>query len=150
MTENDELKELLKSLFSSQLLAVLGTQGEKGPYGSLVAFAATDDLKFLVFATLRSTRKYRNIADAPRAVMVIDNRSNRESDFSGAVAVTATGSVKEISGPERRELENLYLAKHPLLRDFVAAPACALLMVEVDHYYIVRKFREVVTLAMGR
>lgn len=148
MTENDALRALLRNLFSSQLLAVLGTQGENGPYGSLVAFAATDDLRLLLFATLRSTRKYRNILEAPRAFLFIDNRSNREADFSRAVAVTAEGSVKETSGTERHELEKLYLAKHPHLRDFVADPACALLKVKVDRYSIVRKFREVLTLPM--
>lgn len=149
MTENNALRALLENLLSNQLLAVLATQGQNGPYGSLVAFAATGDLRLLLFATLRSTRKYRNILDAPKVVLVIDNRSNRETDFSRAVAVTAEGSVKETSGAERQEFEKLYLAKHPHLRDFLAAPACALLKVEVDRYFIVRKFQEVLTLSMA-
>ncbi len=143
MAERSELMRVLENLFSSQLLAVLGTQSEEGPYGSLVAFAATDDFKDLLFATARSTRKYRNIVASPRAVMVVDNRSNQETDFASAVAVTATGSVTEVGNAQRDKLQTLYLAKHPSLSDFLAAPECAFLRLEVSTYSIVRKFQQV-------
>ena len=146
MTEKAELTNLLKKLFSGQLLAVLGTQSKNGPYGNLVAFAATEDLKHLLFATTRSTRKYDNLTETPRVAMVMDNRSNDEDDFHEAVAVTATGTVKEIHGSERDTLQNLYLAKHPYLVNFVTAPTCALLKVEVETYYIVRQFQQVMEL----
>ena len=143
MSEKEELTNLLKKLFSDQLLAVLGTQSQQGSYGNLVAFAATDDLKNLIFATTRSTRKYENLIEAPRVSMVMDNRSNREIDFHEAVAVTATGTAKDINGSDRVHLQKLYLEKHPYLIDFVAAPTCALIRVDVETYYIVRQFQQV-------
>ncbi len=146
MTKKAELTNLLKKLFSGQLLAVLGTQSKGGPYGNLVAFAATDDLKYLLFATTRSTRKYDNLMETPRVAMVVDNRSNEEGDFHKAIAVTATGTVKEVHGSEKDPLQTLYLDKHPYLLDFVTSPTCALLKVEVDTYYIVRQFQQVVEL----
>ena len=146
LTDKAELTNLLRRLFSSQLLTVLGTQSKSGPYGNLVAFAATDDLKWLLFATTRATRKYYNLLETPRGSMVMDNRSNDQDDFHGAVAVTATGAVKEIHGSERERLQKAYLAKHPYLIDFVTAPTCALLKVEVETYYIVRQFQQVVEL----
>jgi nitroimidazol reductase NimA-like FMN-containing flavoprotein (pyridoxamine 5'-phosphate oxidase superfamily) len=146
LTEKDELKNLLQKLFTSQLLAVLGTQGQSGPYGNLVAFAATDDLKSILFATTRSTRKYDNLMQTPRVAMVMDNRSNDEEDFHEAVAVTATGSVKEIEGAEKDALRSLFLSRHPYLIDFVSAPTCALLKVDVETYYIVRQFQKVMEL----
>ena len=51
VTRKNELERLLRKLFADQLLAVLGTQSQSGPYGSLVAFYATDDFKHLMFAT---------------------------------------------------------------------------------------------------
>jgi nitroimidazol reductase NimA-like FMN-containing flavoprotein (pyridoxamine 5'-phosphate oxidase superfamily) len=146
VTQKAELEKLLRRLFSSQLLAVLGTQGRNGPYGSLVAFYASDDLKHLLFATTRSTRKYANLIQTPQVAMVIDNRSNEEGDFHEAIAVTATGNVKEVTGAERDRFEALYLAKHPGLSDFVQSPTCALLKMEVRTYYIVRKFQQVTEL----
>lgn len=146
LKKKTELVNLLKELFKNQLLAVLSTQSQIGPYGNLVAFASTDDLKHLLFATTRATRKYENLLRTHRVAMVIDNRSNQEADFHEAVAVTATGSVEEINGSDRDSYQSLYLAKHPFLTDFVSSPTCALLKVEVDTYYIVRHFQQVTEL----
>jgi len=142
------LKKLLKDLFLSQPLAVLATQGNGQPYGNLVAFAATDDLKSILFATSRGTRKYTNVTIDPRVAMVMDSRTNQKVDFQKAVAVTATGAVEEVGDIERNPLLKLYLSKHPHLKKFVTSPTCALLRVEVDTYYVVRRFQKVVNLHM--
>ena len=140
------LQEILKQLVSSQRLGVLVTQGGGQPYGSLVAFVATDDLKQLIFATARSTRKYANLSGEPRVAMVIDNRSNRESDFHKAIAATATGVVKEVEGIEKDRLLDLYLSKHPYLKDFAQSPTSALLRLDVEVYYVVSRFQNVMEL----
>jgi heme iron utilization protein len=141
-----QLKALLKDLFSSQFLAVLATYGSGRTYGSLVAFAATDDLKSLLFATTRETRKFDNLTLNPMVALVMDNRANQETDFHRAIAVTATGSVKESVAPEKDLLLKLYLSKHPYLKEFVTSPTCALLKVDVDTYYIVSNFQNVMEL----
>lgn len=143
MAKKNQLKEFLKDLFSSQRLAVLATQSKQQPYGNLVAFMATRDLKHLLFATTRATRKYANILSNPRIAMVVDNRSNREDDFHQATAVTATGTVRETEGAERNRFQKLYLSKHPYLREFVSSPTCALLKVEVERYTVVNRFQNV-------
>jgi nitroimidazol reductase NimA-like FMN-containing flavoprotein (pyridoxamine 5'-phosphate oxidase superfamily) len=141
---------MVKKLFSSQRLAVLATQGRGQPYGNIVAFAATADLKHLLFATTRSTRKYANLSGEPRVAMVVDNRSNQESDFREGIAVTATGVVRELEGLEREERLKIYLAKHPYLEEFVASPSCALLQLEVETYYVVSQFQNVVEIQIDR
>jgi heme iron utilization protein len=146
VTQKAELEQLLRKLFSDQLLAVLGTQSQSGPYGNLVAYCATNDLKHLLFATTRSTRKYDNLTRTPQVAMVIDNRSNKEGDFHEAIAVTAIGTVKEVGSPEKEPFKVLYLAKHPDLVDFIQSPNCALLKIEVGTYYIVRQFQLVTEL----
>ena len=141
-----KLKILLRDLFASQSLAVLATYGDGQTYGSLVAFAATDDLKSLVFATTRATRKYDNLIRHPRIALVMDNRSNQEADFHQAMAVTATGTVTEVGPSERNRLLSLYLSKHPSLKEFVTSPTCALLKVDVDTYIVVSRFQNVMEL----
>jgi len=42
----------------------------------------------------------------------------------------------------------LYLRKHPVLRDFVAAADCVLLKLKVESYYVVSQFQNVVELRM--
>ena len=93
LSEEAELEHLIRELFESQKLAVLGTQNEGQPYANLVAFAPSDDLKSLYFVTARATRKYANIEADARVTVLIDNRSNEDADFSQAAAVTATGTA---------------------------------------------------------
>ena len=96
-----QLRKTLQDLLATQSFAVLATQEEHQPYGSLVAFAASHDLRSLVFATPRATRKYANLVRNPKVALVIDDRTNQEADLHGAIAVTATGSVAEAKGSEQ-------------------------------------------------
>ena len=137
------LRKRLAALFGSQRLAVLSTQRGGQPYSNLVAFAATTDLQRLLFATTRSTRKFENLTADPRASMLMDNRSNQVTDFREAMAVTAVGTVEELSGEQRIRSLDLYLGKHPFLKEFVEAPTCALLRLEVNTYFIVERFQKV-------
>jgi nitroimidazol reductase NimA-like FMN-containing flavoprotein (pyridoxamine 5'-phosphate oxidase superfamily) len=146
LSEESELELLIRELFESQKLAVLGTQNEGQPYANLVAFAPSHDLKSLYFVTARATRKYANIEADARVTVLIDNRSNQDSDFSRAAAVTATGRAKEVVASKRDEVLAIYLAKHPMLEEFVRSPSCALLRVEVKTYYLVRRFQNVMEL----
>ena len=56
--ERSSFLRALESLLESRALAVLATQGDVYPYVNLVAFAQGPDLKFLLFSTTRSTRKF--------------------------------------------------------------------------------------------
>ncbi len=150
MEDARKLKRVVKNLLDSQRLGVLATYGEGQPYTSLVAFAATSDLKYLVFATTRATRKYANVSAESRVAMLVDNRSNQDSDFHGAIAVTALGNAEEAKESERDRFLRLYLAKHPYLEEFVNSPTCALLKVSVQKYYMASRFQNVTELHVTR
>ena len=137
------MRERLGALFGSQRLAVLSSHRDGQPYSNLVAFVATPDLRGLVFATTRATRKFENLTVDPRVSMLIDNRSNQVSDFREAMAVTAVGRVKELSGKQKSRIRELYLGKHPYLKEFVESPTCALLQLEVQTYVLVERFQKV-------
>lgn len=150
MKKDLSLRKFLKDLFKTQRLAVLATLDGRQPYGNLVAFTATRDLKYLLFATFRATRKYSNISRNPRVAMVIDDRLNRETDFRKATAVTAVGTVREIEEKEKPRYQRLYLLKHPYLKEFLLSPNCALLKMEVETYYIVSRFQNVLKLQLKK
>jgi uncharacterized protein YhbP (UPF0306 family) len=134
---------ILSTLFSEQNLAVLATNHNTQPYTNLVSFAPTKDLRQLLFATTRSTRKYANIIRDSRASMLVDNRSNEAADIHRAVAATAIGVVIELSESESAALKEVYLRKHPHLSEFVRSPSCAFLSLRVSTYYLVRRFQQV-------
>lgn len=142
--ESRDLERMLQELFASQGLAVLATQGKDGPHASLVAFAATDDLGSLVFATARGTRKYANLSAHPRVALLVDDRSHRAADLVEATAVTAEGHARESHGDERERLAERLLGKHPALRPFIAQPGCALIAVTVRTYQVVTRFQSVI------
>ncbi len=134
----------LRKLLQSQSLAVLSTQEGGQPYASLVAFASSNDLTRLYFATVRSTRKYANILKDSRVAVLVDNRANDYTDFQRATAVTATGRAEEVAMDQQNDVLNLYLAKHPYLKSFVQSPTCALCEVRVRTYLVVTRFQNVV------
>jgi nitroimidazol reductase NimA-like FMN-containing flavoprotein (pyridoxamine 5'-phosphate oxidase superfamily) len=148
MVEKNTLKQRLRELLNSQKLAVLSTHNLGQPYASLVAFAASHDLRYLYFATTRATRKYRNIANEPRVAFLVDSRTNQEADFHEAVAVTVSGRASEAEAEAARAARKIYLTKHPYLEEFVGSPTCALFTVAVDCYYLVERFQKVTELHM--
>jgi hypothetical protein len=101
-----------------------------------VAFATTDDLSNLLFMTSRDTSKYRNILAESRVAILMDNRTNQDSDFRNAIAVTATGKAKEVKGKEKDRLMSLYLAKHTQLVNFANVPGNALVKVKITAYEV--------------
>jgi nitroimidazol reductase NimA-like FMN-containing flavoprotein (pyridoxamine 5'-phosphate oxidase superfamily) len=150
MSTAEEIRQRLQRLFDGQNLAVLSTHGNGQPYASLVAFAADPSLENLFFCTGRSTRKYANMQETPRAAMLIDSRSNRDSDFHSAVAATATGAVREIGAGEQEDFETRFLSRHPYLRTFAGSPSCARMILEVDTYLLVSRFQHVMKLMIER
>jgi nitroimidazol reductase NimA-like FMN-containing flavoprotein (pyridoxamine 5'-phosphate oxidase superfamily) len=137
------LFSLLHELLASQRSAALATQEEGQPYLSLMAFAATPDLRQLIMATDRHSRKFANLMAEPRVALLVDNRSNVPADTEEAVAVTVLGQAAEATPGERKELLPLFLAKHPHLEAFATTPTCALITVRVATYLVVQRFQEV-------
>jgi hypothetical protein len=92
---------------------------------------------------MRSTKKYENLSSDSRVAILIDNRANEDYDFHEAAAVTVTGRATELHTKERTEWSDLFLGKHPHMKDFVESHNCALFIVEVERYRLVRRFQHV-------
>ncbi len=133
------LKQILSGLFEAQKFAVLATHENGQPYTSLMAFAATSDLKTLIFATRRDTRKYANLGADSRVSLLIDRRpASGGPEAEEAIAVTALGRASEVVAEQRDGLKSMLLARHPYLGDFVSDPACALIAMQVESYLLAR------------
>jgi nitroimidazol reductase NimA-like FMN-containing flavoprotein (pyridoxamine 5'-phosphate oxidase superfamily) len=149
MLDDDiQLKKLLKELFRAQLFASLATLQSGRPYNNLIAYTVTDDLKSILFVTKRETRKYANLISNNSVSVLIDSRSNQDSDFRNAVAVTAVGAAEEVKDSQKETLLQLYLVKHHRLAKFAHSPQSALFKIRVKKYFIVRNFQEVMELKM--
>ncbi|MBD3292832.1 MAG: pyridoxamine 5'-phosphate oxidase family protein [Armatimonadia bacterium] len=145
-----EAKRILRELLATERLGVLSTHHAGAPYASLVAFVASEDLRRILFATPRATRKFANIEADPRVAMLIDNARHLPVDFEHAAGATATGEAVELRGEERAEAADRFGEAHPYLREFVASPSTALMCIEVDSYYVVRRFQHVTELHLNQ
>src|SRR4030043_815390 len=148
MENTTELSGLIKRVFTSQRFAVLATQFEGQPYSNLVALAEADNLRSLLFVTSRDTRKYSNTLASKKVAILVDSRTNQASDLNSAIAITALGTIDEVAAENKDYLSEIYLSKHPELRDFLHKPSSALMKVMVNNY-IVATFDGVRRLLIG-
>jgi nitroimidazol reductase NimA-like FMN-containing flavoprotein (pyridoxamine 5'-phosphate oxidase superfamily) len=137
-------REVIRDIMTRQKFGVLATVAGKQPHSSLVAVAPTRDLKRILLATPRSTRKFSNMQKNPRVSLLLHNAGLGNVDFEQACAVTAVGTAREISQKEREEFLTHYLYRHPGLRDFVRSSSCAFIEIDVDVYSLARHFQEVI------
>ena len=81
--------------------------------------------------------------------MLMDSRSNLDSDIHTAVTVTAIGTATEVRKENKEPIVERYRSRHPYLREFLGAASSALIEVAVDTYYLVTRFQQVLVFAPG-
>ncbi|MBK8285020.1 MAG: pyridoxamine 5'-phosphate oxidase family protein [Ahniella sp.] len=140
---DDALFTRVDQLLTTQLQGVLATQQHSHPYTSLMAFAHTPDLRYLVIATLRETQKHANLMRNAEVSFLVDNRTNAQIDYEQAVAISVIGHARAIPEADLGQFLAIYANKHPKLEDFINAPACSLLRIEVSSYRVISKFQAV-------
>lgn len=128
----------------TQMHAVLATDFDGQPYTSLIAYALTTDMKGVVFATPKSTRKYKYIFKNRRVSLLIDTRSNTERDYMDAESVTILGNAYTMRrGKKWSELAGILTKKHPKLSEFVDSPDTALVFIKINRCIHVTRFQSV-------
>ena len=136
----------IERLLRDQPYGVLCTHGEEQAYGSLVAFAASDDLRHVAFSTPVTTRKFQLLAAHPRVALLVDDRTRHaDADFMDVSAVTAVGRavVVERSTPAFDELARSLLERHRYLDELLRSPTGALVRIDVELYVHVERFQTV-------
>jgi len=136
-------------LCREQRVGVLCTQRGGLVHASLVCLVATDDLKSIIFATPKNTRKYENMLRDSRVTVMVHDVADKEGRLCGAAAAMAAGRAAEVRGEERAALAPLFLEKHACLKDFVESPDSALMRIAVDAYRVALNVRDVVEFRPG-
>jgi len=143
MNKFNPLMEKIRNLFAVTRLAVLATDHDGSPYTSLVAFAASDDVREIYFATSKETRKYHYLKANCRVAFLVDNRSKTAVDFREGIAVTILGTATELHNAERESALASYVTNLPDLAEFVSSPTCALFRATVSSYSLVEEFEKI-------
>ena len=141
---NVSVLDRLTFLNSSQMHAVLATDSNGQPYTSLIAYTLTPDMKGVVFATPKSTRKYKNILRNNHVSLLIDTRSNTTKDYMQAESITILGDARPVrKGKEWSKSAQVLTKKHPQLTGFIDSPEIALVFVGITRCIHVTKFQTV-------
>lgn len=131
-------------LNKAQRHAVLATDSDGQPYSSLIAYALTSDIKGIIFATPKSTRKYKNILKNRCVSLLIDTRSNTEKDYMDAESITILGNAYPVRrGKKWSELAEILKKKHPRLTSFIDSHETALVYIEIIKCIHVTKFQTI-------
>lgn len=142
---SDSVIQSIKQLCEDQSFAVLATKGTDQPYSSLIGFATSEKLDYIVFATPVQTRKFNLLTHNQKVSLLIDNRSNQPDSINRISALTAIGSVSVLEKEsEIKEWSNILMDKHPYLSKFINASSTAIVLIKVNKYFYVRRFQEVV------
>lgn len=142
--EERSIREKILGLAQGQLFGVLCTQNNEQPYGSMIGFALSNDLKNAVFATPKATRKYKNLTNCKNVALVVNNREKHPSDLMKIQAFTATGKVEEIlEYNSQSSWVQMLINKQSYLSEFLESPTTALFRIKIIRYFYVCSFQEV-------
>ena len=141
--EAKELQEEIKSLCESQSFAVLATQGKEMTNASLISFALSCDLKYMVFATPIHTAKFDFISAQENVSVLIDDRSLQQDRINEISALTMIGKARVLTDEkEISKWSELLMGKHPNLKVFVQAETTSIVLIQVVRHLYVNKFQQ--------
>ena len=145
-TDSEDLRTVesrIRRLVKDQLYGVLCTQSDGQPYGSMVAFAFTEDLRRVVFGTPKATKKYEILSACRNVALLVNNMNRHPDDLMNVEAFTATGRAREIGQSEAESRwAGLLATRHPNLEAFFSSPSTALFNVEIARFFFVRSFQK--------
>ncbi|MGH8011063.1 MAG: pyridoxamine 5'-phosphate oxidase family protein [Candidatus Binataceae bacterium] len=115
---NSEQKQKLAALFALEHVAVLITQGEQWPTGTMQAFAETDDLD-LLFIMVETAEKFQNMLKRPHATVLVDTRDVGNVPTFEVARASIQGVAREVArGAEWERLKAIFLKKNPFEEPF--------------------------------
>jgi hypothetical protein len=131
------IKKVIEAALQSNRFAVLATEGEGQPHANLIAITPVESYRQLIFATYRSTRKFRNLAHNGKVAILFDVGNTDRSGLQKSHVITAFGYGEEILIEEHDSTLSAHLKRHPDLGPFLQSADCALILVTVEAYQVV-------------
>ena len=128
---NAEQKVKLLSLFGKEQVAVLITQGEQWPTGTMQAFAETPELE-LLFIMRFSSERFQNLTKRPRVTVLIDTRDVGQLATFEIERASVQGEAVEAprETAEWEKLKALFLKKNPFEAPFFDSSAMRMVRIK--------------------
>ncbi len=94
--------------------------------------------------TPNNTHKYENLKANPKVSILVNNSRNQADDIYNAISVTGIGVASIVDKTEEMNVLEMYLKKHPHLKEFSSAPTTAFICITIKQYFMVNRFQNVV------
>jgi nitroimidazol reductase NimA-like FMN-containing flavoprotein (pyridoxamine 5'-phosphate oxidase superfamily) len=119
----------IQKMISENKVCVMATVADGAPHCSLMSYATDNECREIYMATLKDTKKYRNLIANPTVSLLIDTR---DADPKGKTrALTVTGVVQSVENDKKiAEIRKALLKKHPDLKDFFNNPEAQIVVIK--------------------
>lgn len=129
--------EKMMDLLRGNDMCVLATCSENTPHCSLMAYVTDEEGTGIYMATLRNSRKYRNIARNPRVSLLVDTRSESPAARGKVKAMTVSGVSSFVEDVEAKQnILREIAARHPHLNDLILNPDVEALQVKAESFLL--------------
>jgi general stress protein 26 len=119
-----EQKQKVATLLAQEHVAVLITQGDQWPTGTMQAFAETDGTD-LIFIMGDNAEKYQNLLKRPNATVLVDTRDVGKIPTFEVARASIQGAAHDVKreSAEFEALKATFLKKNPFEAPFFGNPA---------------------------
>ncbi len=127
----------MKKLLKEKDICVLATASGNRPHCSLMAYVADEEGREIYMATLRDTKKFRNLTENPAVSLLIDTREEDSgSRRSQARALTVNGVFQRVERERQAPIRARILERHPHLQDLFARGEAEVFVVRVESFQL--------------
>jgi nitroimidazol reductase NimA-like FMN-containing flavoprotein (pyridoxamine 5'-phosphate oxidase superfamily) len=127
----------MKRLLKEKDICVLATVSGNQPHCSLMAYVVDDEGRQIYMATLRETRKFKNLIQNPAVSLLIDTREeDAGAQRSRAKALTVNGVFQRVEGEKQAAIQTRILQRHPHLQELFAKGEAEVFCVRIESFQL--------------
>ena len=128
----------MKRLLSESSICVLATCSENKPLCSLMTYVTDEQANRVYFVTLKTSRKYKNIAQNPHVSLLVDSRAAAGRSDAGSIeALTAFGISSIVRNKADKDSILARIGRsNPHLRELLAHPDAEVISIQVESFLL--------------
>jgi general stress protein 26 len=124
-----EMRSDIQKIIQENKVCVMATAADGVPHCSLMSYATGHNCREIYMATLKNTKKYRNLIANPTVSLLIDTR---DTDSKGNTrALTVTGVLQSVDDKKTEDIRDVLIQKHPDLKNFFSDPEARMIVIKV-------------------
>jgi len=125
----------IQKMILGNKVCVMATVADGTPHCSLMSYATDNECREIYMATLKDTKKYRNLNVNPSVSLLIDTRDADPKDKTRALTVTGVFQAVE-NDKKIAAIREALIKKHPDLKDFFNNPDAQIVVIKATSFQL--------------